>query len=89
MLTAGLARRETGVAIYSTYHDSDYIDCVHELGHLLGLRHCSSTSCIMRAGGDSALLKKKKNNKKALSQPQTFCTDCQAKVDVAFVAISS
>ena len=81
MLTAGLARRETGVAIYSTYAEAENTTLMHELAHLLGIRHCTN-ACLMKAGSNGPLVKKKKK-----AVPQTFCAECQAKVDVACSAI--
>ncbi len=80
MLTAGRADRTTGVAIYSTYKDADPITAIHELAHVLGIRHCTNV-CIMKAGSDGPLVKKKK------VEPHTFCTTCQAKISVACSAL--
>ncbi|AYV78685.1 MAG: hypothetical protein Edafosvirus24_11 [Edafosvirus sp.] len=79
ILTNGLARRETGVACFSTANGGGAKILVHELAHLFGLRHCSDTSCIMKAGEESSFKKLIDKN-----EPSEFCDICQSKLAICF-----
>ena len=79
----GLANRDLGVAsVYtrrlhvrdaSLFIDRLVKECVHELGHLLGLNHCSNPRCVMSFSNSVAEVDRKS---------KMFCEDCSLKLTV-------
>lgn len=80
----GEARCPGRVAVISTYRlqpaGSDHLDlfesrivkeAVHEIGHMLGLKHCSKASCVMHFSESIADTDRKKDR---------FCSECGPKM---------
>jgi archaemetzincin len=84
----GLARESVGAGVVSTLRlaneyygregsDDDYIDRIakegaHEIGHLLGLPHCSNRECVMFRPDTLDELDRKK---------KTLCPQCRERLD--------
>lgn len=77
ILTNGLARMQIGVACFSTANGSKSDVLIHEIGHLLGLRHCLET-CLMKAGEESSF---KQTEKFEIIK---FCESCNEKISFLF-----
>jgi archaemetzincin len=80
----GEARCPGGVAVISTYRlrvkrldDSDLFasrilkEAVHEIGHMMGLRHCTEPSCVMYFSERLADTDRKGDD---------FCAECESKM---------
>lgn len=75
----GLADPLRKTAIVSTYrltgekkNERIAKECVHEIGHLLGLAHCSNSKCVMHFSNTVADTDNKTIN---------FCTSCRSKIE--------
>lgn len=55
-------------------------EAIHELGHTLGLQHCSVESCVMRFSVSIYWVDRKKTR---------FCEECKAKIEEAIRGIKS
>lgn len=75
----GIARRETGLAIIST-HKCSVLTIIHEMAHLLGIRHCDFL-CIMMEGKENSHLKPKLDKNKEID---IFCEQCTTKITETF-----
>lgn len=75
----GLADPLSHTALVSTYrlnginlHERIAKEVIHEIGHLLGLTHCSDTSCVMCFSNTIDDTDRKK---------QTLCSICRSKLE--------